>query len=264
LVGASDAQTDSAPGRFYFWGARALYLGPGLPATVHAHHAVQVCIPLSGTVRLRTGPSARWREYEGAVIPSDQIHESDRAVPLIATFWLEPDTGDAGRFVEPQADSPIARLPRAKLDAIVPTLLDGWRDRYPSQRAEALMEEVVQLLAPGERASPVIDHRVARAMEMRASSLAATAAAVALSPSRLGHLFTPAVGIPRRRYVLWLRLRDALQELAAGASITHAAHAADFADGAHLTRTFRRMLGFTPSAALHVGQFVQDASTRRG
>jgi hypothetical protein len=41
---------NSVPGRFYFWGERALFLGPGLPAAVHAHHAVQVCIALAGKI----------------------------------------------------------------------------------------------------------------------------------------------------------------------------------------------------------------------
>lgn len=42
--------SDPPRGRFYFWGLRALHLGPGMPAAVHAHYAVQVCIPLSGTM----------------------------------------------------------------------------------------------------------------------------------------------------------------------------------------------------------------------
>jgi AraC-like DNA-binding protein len=203
------------------------------------------------------------------MIPSNQSHESDVAVPLIATFWVEPTTGEAGRMQELQPTLPIVPLPQSKLGAIVPRLLEGWREPYSSQRAAALVAEIVQILAPRERPGPVIDGRVARAMEIHASaprrqaSLSATAAAVALSPSRLAHLFTPAVGIPPRRHLLWLRLRDALRELAGGASITRAAHAADFADGPHFTRTFRRMLGFTPSAALKVSQFVQDAPAGR-
>lgn len=259
-------QTSS--GLFYFWGARALYLGPGLPATVHAHHAVQICIPLSGAVRLRTGPSARWREYRGAVIRSDQTHESDLAVPLIATFWLEPDTVEAMAVSQLRETFPILPLDCSILGAIVPGLLEAWHERWSSYRAAALIERVVQSLAPSERAPVVVDQRVARAVAIltsapdRRASLASVAAGVALSPSRLGHLFTPAVGLAPRRYLLWLRLRDAVQELAGGASITCAAHVAGFADAAHLTRTFRRMLGFTPSAALQVSKFVQDAPVR--
>ncbi len=229
---------------------------------------MQVCIPLSGTVRLRTGARAEWRHYEGAVIPANRPHESDVAVPLIAALWLEPDTSGARWLARPQEELPILSIERSKLSAIVPQLLDAWRERCTSERAAALVERGVKILAPGDAPRP-IDARVARAVEIQASapdrrmSLAAVAEAVSLSPSRLAHLVTPAVGIPLRRHSLWLRLRDAVQELAGGQSVTTAAHAAGFADAAHLSRTFRRMLGFTPSAALRVSKFVQDVPARR-
>jgi len=90
--------------------------------------------------------------------------------------------------------------------------------------------------------------------------LADVAAAVSLSPSRIAHLLSAEMRMPARRYLLWLRLRDAVQALANGMSITAAAHAVGFADAPHLDRTFRRMFGFTPSAALGVSEFVQDRS----
>ena len=65
------------------------------------------------------------------------------------------------------------------------------------------------------------------------------------------------VGLPLRRYLLWLRLQDAVQAIAAGAPLTDAAHAAGFADSAHLSRTFRRMFGITPSDLARGSQFVQ-------
>src|SRR5262245_42696904 len=189
VVGERDLVIESSPGRFYFWGERALYLGPGLPATVHAHHAVQVCIPLSGTVRLRTDPGARWRDYEGAVIPSNCSHESDQPVSLIAAFWLEPDTAEARRLVQPRRGLLIQSVDRSGLTEIVQLLRAAWRDSFTSQRAAALTEEVVRILAPTEAPPRVIDRRVARALRFQASaperrvSLAATAAAVSLSPS---------------------------------------------------------------------------------
>lgn len=67
-----------------------------------------------------------------------------------------------------------------------------------------------------------------------------------LSPSRFAHVFTESMGTPLRPFMRWLRLRRAARELVSGRSATHAAHVAGFADAAHLTRTFRRMLGGTP------------------
>jgi AraC-like DNA-binding protein len=78
-------------------------------------------------------------------------------------------------------------------------------------------------------------------------SLEALAAGAGLSPSRLMHLFTLSLGVPLRPYILWLRLQRSACELMDGASVTRAAHRAGFSDAAHLTRTFRRMLGTTPS-----------------
>src|SRR5262249_56048786 len=78
-------------------------------------------------------------------------------------------------------------------------------------------------------------------------SVKAVAGMGCLSPSRFMHAFTESVGVPVRPYILWLRLQRAACDLKDGASVTSAAHRAGFSDAAHLTRTFRRMLGATPS-----------------
>ncbi|WP_262379703.1 helix-turn-helix transcriptional regulator [Nonomuraea sp. PA05] len=77
--------------------------------------------------------------------------------------------------------------------------------------------------------------------------LRAVADAVHLSPSRLAHLFSAHVGIPLRPYVRWLRLRQAIDRVAAGETLTAAAHTAGFTDGPHFTRAFRRTFGNAPS-----------------
>ena len=78
-----------------------------------------------------------------------------------------------------------------------------------------------------------------------------------LSASRFSHLFTQSVGIPFRRYLLWLRLQRAAGALLTGQSITSATYGAGFSDAAHLSRTFRRMLGTSPS------EIVQRQHTSR-
>jgi AraC-like DNA-binding protein len=98
-----------------------------------------------------------------------------------------------------------------------------------------------------------MDPRVARATEwLRGAldgpvTLARTAAAVALSPGRFRHLFVAETGLTFRAYVLWLRLSRAVELVAARRPVTEAAHAAGFADAAHLSRTFRRTFGVAPA-----------------
>jgi len=124
------------------------------------------------------------------------------------------------------------------------------------EHAERFCHEVVVTLVSDARATPELDPRVRGVLDAlrvapdRRASIAQVAGAVSLSAGRLAHLFKQEVGVPIRRYLLWLRLGDALSEMSTGRSLTEAAHAAGFADSSHLTRTFRRMLGLPPSALL--------------
>ena len=80
--------------------------------------------------------------------------------------------------------------------------------------------------------------------------LTALAGFVGLSAGRLGHLFHDQLGLPYPAWRRWTRLRHAIDQVRAGATLTQAAHAAGFADSAHLTRTCRAMFGITPTEAL--------------
>ena len=73
------------------------------------------------------------------------------------------------------------------------------------------------------------------------------AAALGLSYDRTSHLFTEAVGLPFRSYRLWQKVRRANRLLWLGESLTSTAHAAGFADSAHLCRTYQQVFGRPPS-----------------
>jgi AraC-like DNA-binding protein len=73
------------------------------------------------------------------------------------------------------------------------------------------------------------------------------AATVHLSPSRFAALFREQTGMPVRNYVLWRRLLRAIERLEGGLNVTYAARASGFADAAHLSRSFRQVLGTVPS-----------------
>ena len=76
-----------------------------------------------------------------------------------------------------------------------------------------------------------------------------------LSASRFAHLFKEQVGLPFSRYMLWRKLTRAMTAIASERTLSAAAHAADFADAAHLTRTFYQMHGMAPSVFMR-GEFA--------
>ena len=73
---------------------------------------------------------------------------------------------------------------------------------------------------------------------------------VGLRQRELSARFRGETGLTIRRYVLWVRLKAAVSELAKQRTLTEVAHAAGFADAAHLSRTFVQMFGVSPSESV--------------
>jgi len=66
-------------------------------------------------------------------------------------------------------------------------------------------------------------------------------------------------GSPLGRYVLWRKLTRAMLAIGKERTIAAAAAASDFADAAHLTRTFYQMFGIPPSVMMR-GDFFEISS----
>lgn len=120
-----------------------------------------------------------------------------------------------------------------------------WRSlRSPADRTPDLLEDIDCWRAR------VVDDRAASAVAMLATGMGVREVAhgIGLSESRVTHLVGAQFGAPPSTWRRWLRLRDAVDRVAAGASVTEAAHAAGFADSSHMSRTCRTTLGLPPSA----------------
>jgi len=96
-------------------------------------------------------------------------------------------------------------------------------------------------------------------------SLSELAEKANLSPSRLIQLFKKQTGLPLRRYRLWHRLYMTALKIGQGKSLTEAAFEAGFNDSPHFNRTFRSMLGMTPTCIFsqtHQLQVILPSSTQ--
>jgi AraC-like DNA-binding protein len=229
------------------WPAALVVWGPGSASSLHRHHCVQLVLALRETLRFRRRSGQRWMKCDAVLVRPDVPHEVDAS-----------NTEVLIAFVDPESELGTALLDRVtgEISALTPEQVAGWRSALgdPATLNAARVEPWLTAELLHGRKPPRLDPRVKRVLrllrdQLRDSddiSLEPLAVAVGLSPSRLMHLFTDSVGVPLRPYVLWLRIQRAAGALASGRSITESAHEAGFADAAHLTRTFRRMLGATP------------------
>lgn len=254
------------PGLFFVGLGRALYIGPAFDTALHAHHAIQVCVGLHRSFRLRCHPRASWTRYGGVVIGSDHPHELATGGRAVALFYIEPE-GEDGRTLGPATSgTPVTGLPGPLVAGLRATIGQCAGAQVDATAATHLLDEVMDRLGITATRRTPLDPRVATAVRALRSvgdgnypASRDLARNVGLSASRLRHVFADQIGMSFRRYVLWLRLYAVLERLRTGGSLTTAAHAAGFADSAHLSRTFRRMFGIVPSAAPRIRQLLPVA-----
>ncbi len=228
------------------WPAAMIVWGPGFRSTVHAHHCVQLVLTLRGRVRARRGPGRRWIRGGAVLVRPDAEHEVEAPGDRVLIGFIDAES-ELGRTLAARTCGDIAAVPLREVSR--------WRAALGASLTGARVERWARgLLLPHRRpvalhpgVERVLAHLRARLEVPREDSLRALAGIAGLSHSRFMHVFTESMGVPLRPYVRWLRLQQAACELIDGATVSQAAHRAGFADAAHLTRTFRRMLGTTPS-----------------
>jgi len=235
-----------APG-LLAWPAAMIVWGPGFTAARHIHHCAQLIMVMRGTLRIRSGPGNKWKSCGAALVRPDAVHEIQaqlRSTLLIAFVDVESELGAGLSDTVSKDISPIPAKRVAQWRAVLGTDLNQAQiERW--LRSDLFNAPRPVKLHPGvNRVLKHVRERLGRTEEFSLTSLAAPSG---LSQSRFMHVFTESVGVALRPYILWLRLQRAACNLMDGASATEAAHLAGFADGAHLTRTFRRMLGVTPT-----------------
>jgi AraC-like DNA-binding protein len=229
----------------------------------HAHHAIQIVIALDGCIAI-SGSDGTWHERRGVVVRSDARHSFDcNGAPGVMLF-VDPESSE-GAWLSASLEEDVAVIPDSRLETIVPALRSLADGSGEAADVAPLVRTCVQGLRPGHVPAPGLDPRVARVLDaIRASNdlritLDQAADIACLSPTRFTHLFREQVGLPFSRYVLWRKLTRAMVAIGSQGTLAAAAHAADFADAAHLTRTFYQMVGMAPSALMR-GDLAEIAS----
>jgi AraC family transcriptional regulator len=254
----------SGTARWYLWDGGFFAVGrtQGI-VPPHLHHAIQIVIAIDGEVGIR-GKRGDWRMGRGLVVRPDVVHSYDAHGALGAMMFVDPESVE-GVWLRSSLREDLTVVPDARLKSSVAELRRFIDEPFESLDIGALVKHCVHALCAGAPPSRRLDARVTRVLaairgsdELR-MSIEEAAAIIFLSPSRFAHLFKQQVGLPFRRYMLWRKLARAMLMIGREGTIATAAHAADFADAAHLTRTFYQMFGIPPSVMMR-GEFFEIPS----
>jgi AraC family transcriptional regulator len=250
--------------RWHLWDGGFLLIGQAqgvVPA--HSHHAIQIVISLDQPFAV-CDHSENWCEGRGIVVRPDVVHSFNCNGAFGAMLFVDPESSE-GVSLRTLLAQNVTIVPDARLASSVSELRTFVEQPFASMEIGALIRHCVHALIPGPPPVRRLDPRVTKVLSrIQASedlrvSLSKAAEMAFLSPSRFAHLFKQQMGLPFSRYMLWRKMTRAMLAIASERTISDAAHAADFADAAHLTRTFYQMVGMAPSVLMR-GTFAEIAS----
>ena len=247
----------------YWWGGYYLYLGRFDDINDHGHHALQIMLNREGLFQFSMNGSIM--ECGGAIIASDRSHRLLSSNDSQIHVWIERESSVARAITKQHLAKDNFKILDGDLLLRLRSCTDSPDNILGScEKAHNLYVKLVSELGGYSGCSEEeIDPRIQSVMKLlqdkylsQKLSITEIARHVNLSESRLIHLFTKEVGIPLRRYVLWLRLSTAVRMAVQGNTLKEAARVACFADAAHFSRTCRSMFGISPSDC-HNTPFIQ-------
>jgi AraC family transcriptional regulator len=232
----------------------------------HSHHAILIVVAIDGEMAIR-GARGDWRTGRGIIVRHDVEHSYDGKGASGAMIFVDPESYE-GVWLQTALVEDITVVPGARSGICAEALRTFAEKPFESMEVGDLIRHCVLTLCAGAPPSRRLDERVTKVLtaiqatdDLR-MSIEDAAAMAFLSPSRFAHLSKQQVGLPFRRYMLWRKLTRAMLAIGKERTIAAAAHAADFADAAHLTRTFYQMFGIPPSVMMR-GDFFEIPSPFR-
>ncbi|MFJ2233886.1 helix-turn-helix domain-containing protein [Streptomyces sp. NPDC087859] len=231
----------------------------------HAHDEFTVGVCVDGTEvidyrggHIRTGPGSIVVLAPGEVHTGGPGNATDgyayRALYAETSLLTEGTLGGVPHFREPLIDDPElasaillthtelgARPDPLETESRLPWLLTALARRHSTARP------TTDTIPGADRLALLVRDRLADEL-LDPPSLAVLAAELGLSRYQLLRAFRTTMGLPPYAWLAQYRVHRARRLLESGLRPAEAASQVGFADQAHLTRWFRRVLGVTPAA----------------
>ena len=244
--------------RLYLWEDRTLFIGPLKEILDISTGASTLLIGLEKTIIFKTNAMHSPIACRCALIPAGTTITIDTQNAAIANCTLDPlgeDFYKLSSLMLNRVDNIFYNIKNENI--YINALSHIGHNPKNTERIRKLLTQLL-IIQPSQKGLPPheIDPRIKKIIILiqQTANLNLTLSELAnqanLSPSRLTELFKKQTGLPLRRYRLWYRLYLTGIKIGQKKSITEAAFEAGFNDSPHFNRTFRSMLGVTPSYVL--------------
>jgi len=257
--------------KLFLWNNTNLYLGDSFETDFHRHNAVQCCIALKGQLKIKTDLIDNWQQCTTAIIGANISHSIANPDGPVCLIYLEKcsdnyrsiqDYHGLKNEMKHQVLLSTESIPENLIDsaAYLQSLdLSTQSDedvQFIEQKMIRFRQLSLKLFRGFIEKRTLIDPRVTKLLSflnqrpdevIEGKQLANE---INLSQSRMQHLFKQQIGVPIRRYVLWMRLRNVIKNVASGVGLTESAHSSGFSDSAHFSRTFKSMFGIAAATVM--------------
>jgi AraC family transcriptional regulator of arabinose operon len=233
-------------GVFFLWRGAWLLISDGATNQPHRHVAASLLAGLDGPVTVTV--SDQVHRAEALLVAPEAVQSLDTDGRPALIMHLDPDHPDY-LSLKSRLSGQCAQLPGEPLRAMRGQAL-ALRETPSCAAARSLADALIR--AWGDTPEP-LDERVASvAGHLREAlperlDVAGLAASVSLSESRLSHLFREETGVTLKRFLLNLKVQQAMACWEPGMTLTEVSATAGFYDQPHLARTIREMFDVLPS-----------------
>jgi AraC family transcriptional regulator, arabinose operon regulatory protein len=249
------SKTSDSPlehGCAHLWRGRLMLASVCVSADRHRHLAASVLIGMDGPFRLGVGGQPALSTEVAVVAPGIDQQLDSLGGPILV-LHVDPDQPSYEHVAAHLSGASVRTSPSSRFLALRDRMRDAFTTRLGCADASRLFADILACVRGDAPNCRGLDARIAHITRRIRNAppgkidMAELARSVALSESRLMHLFKQEMGVTIRFFAVCVRVQNAFAQAEADGSLTDLAHLTGFYDLSHFMQTARAYTGMSAS-----------------
>ncbi len=250
--------------QYILWKDMLLFYG-SLPKQVllHQHPVIQLIISTEDAF-MKKNENGEWEPYTSLMVAPNVAHECDAVGKKLFSLNIDPESSIGNHILQSKIkDQSFRILSKEEFDYFNFSTVESLIEKEDFMELYEFIQSFFYQNDNNKKVAKHIDERIIRVRDYIRNNIhnrietRELCELTFLSESRLLHLFKEEMGLPVRNYILWIRIKLAIELVFDGHNLTYAAHEAGFSDSSHMSKTFVKSIGLNPAELLKNSKFIQ-------